>query len=141
MSKLVEHQGVIKDIHNGIIEVKIEQSSACASCHAKNSCSIIDKTDKIIEIFTNDISYSIGETVMVMETKSLGLQAVFFSYILPLIVVISVIIIFLAIGKSEIFAAIAALSSLLPYYALFLVFKKKIKDTFVFTIKKTTNND
>ena len=49
MHNTIEHQGIITSIENDIAHVKIEQISACASCHVKSMCGASEKADKIID--------------------------------------------------------------------------------------------
>ena len=49
MTNTIEHQGIIVSIDNNIAHVRIEQTSACASCHVKSMCGASEKAEKIIE--------------------------------------------------------------------------------------------
>ena len=48
MTNTIEHQGFIIEINNNIAHVRIEQTSACASCHVKSVCGASEKSEKII---------------------------------------------------------------------------------------------
>jgi len=50
----------------------------------------------------------------------------------------AVLIILILNGVSELKAGSMALLSLIPYYLLLYVFRKRIESTFTFSIKKTT---
>ena len=137
MSEYVQHSGVIDAIKDGIFNVRIEQRSACADCHARNACTLLDKQDKIIEVpYSGDASFAVGETVLLLEKRSLGMKAVLYSYVLPLFIMFLVLIVLKLMNKSDIFAGVASLSALVPYYMLFFLLKDRLKNTFVFTIKK-----
>ncbi|MDL2262175.1 SoxR reducing system RseC family protein [Bacteroidales bacterium OttesenSCG-928-I21] len=140
MSKntMIEHIGVVSEITDDSIFVKLEVQSACASCHAKNVCGA-DGNTKIVEINSNDKSYRIGENVNVKLRESLGMKALFLGYLLPFIVLISTLIIFINIGISEGLSAVLAILFLIPYYTILYFLKDKLKKEFDFKIEKLIN--
>ena len=64
------HDGVVFGINNDIIQVKVARSSACASCHAQESCLTQDTEEKIIEVRDPTGQFSVGEKVQVVFQKS-----------------------------------------------------------------------
>ena len=138
MSEDIQHGGIITAIRNGVIDVRIEQTSACADCHAQKSCTLFGKQDKIIEIpQPENLSFAVGDEVLVLEKRSLGMKAVLYSYVLPLFIMFLMLIMLKLMNKSDIFAGVVSLVMLVPYYMLFFLFKDRLKNTFVFTIKKS----
>jgi len=136
MSEYIQHGGIITAIKNGVIDVRIEQASACADCHAQKSCILFGKQDKIIEVLQpENISFAVGDEVLVLEKRSLGMKAVLYSYVLPLFIMFLTLIVLKLMNKSDIFAGVASLATLIPYYMLFFLFKDRLKNTFVFEIK------
>jgi sigma-E factor negative regulatory protein RseC len=87
------------------------------------------KTDEI-EIISADSSFKIDENVTVVINKALGLKAVIWAYVLPFILLISVLFIS-SLFATEWLAGLIALSVLVPYYfilhSLNSVFRKKYK--------------
>ena len=74
---VVDHEGVITSITPTDIYVEILNKSMCAACHAKSACTMSDMSIKTIRInrrLTDD--YEVGERVLVVMKKSLGLRAV-----------------------------------------------------------------
>jgi len=136
MSEYIQHKGVIAAIKNGIVDVQIEQALACAACHAKEACTLLDKQDKIIEVPQPAGLFIVGDEVWVLEKRTLGMKAVLYSYVLPLFIMFLMLIMLKLMNKSDIFAGVASLATLIPYYMLFFIFKDRLKKTFVFTIKK-----
>ncbi len=47
----ITHSGTIQQIDGNKVYVKIQAQSACATCHAKGSCTVADMSDKMIEVF------------------------------------------------------------------------------------------
>ncbi len=76
----------------------------------------------------------IGQKVTLAMDDRLGWLAVFFGYILPLIIVLTVLLATLAATSSDTMAAVLSLGALLPYYILLAVFRKKISRHFNFRI-------
>ena len=74
----------------------------------------------------------IGQKVTLAMDDRLGWLAVFFGYILPLIIVLTVLLATLAVTSSDTIAAVLSLGALLPYYILLAVFRKKNLPAFQF---------
>ena len=136
MGEYIQHKGVIAAIKNGIVDVRIEQAPACAACHAKEACTLLDKQNKIIEVSQSAGSFAVGDEVWVLEKRTLGMKAVLYSYVLPLFIMFLILILLKLMNKSDIFAGAASLAVLVPYYMIFFLLKDKLKKTFVFTIQK-----
>ena len=67
MADIAEHKGIVTEVTDDLVRVKIESVSACAACHAKGLCSMSDKTDKIIDVKRSQLKneYHAGKEVMV----------------------------------------------------------------------------
>ncbi len=135
-NKNIEHIGVISDIDNNVIKVDINVQSACASCHASAFCGV-DSAGRTIEItkHNNDI-YSVGDKVKVLIKESMGFKALFLGYVFPFIVMVVVLIIFISLDFSEGFSGLISILSLIPYYSVLYLFRKRIKKEFNFEIRK-----
>lgn len=136
MSDTIQHTGIIERIENDIFYVKIVQQSACAGCHAKSMCTASENKDRIIEIESEDPSFTVNEEVEIHGRSSLGYTAVFYAFVIPFILLLTTIIIFLGINQSEMVSAIAGLAVLPVYYSVLYLFRDKLKKKFVFTMEK-----
>ena len=89
----VDHIGEVVSITPQYIDVEILNKSMCAACHAKGMCSMSDVSAKIIRVnnYFGD-TYSVGEQVRVVMKKTLGLKAVWISYVFPLIILMILLI-------------------------------------------------
>ena len=134
--KTIEHKGIVKEANSNKLIVSIITNSSCASCEAKGSCSSSEIEEKEIEIKKFDGIYKVGEQVVVFLKESLGFRALFLGYLLPFIIIMTVLIITTTIGLSEGLAGLMALGSLGPYYTVIFFINKKLKKTFSFSIKK-----
>ena len=137
MQNTIEHQGVIISIDGKVAHVKIEQTSACASCHVKSVCGASEKSEKIIDANLMDASLKIGDQVTVIGQKSLGIQAILLAYVLPFIVIVSMLFIVNIFTTNELVIGTCALASLIPYFAVLRLMRNKIQAKFQFyAIKK-----
>ena len=141
MTNFIQHPGEIMSIKDGVVCVKIEQTSACVSCQVKGICSAAEKQDKTIEVDLPDETFKEGDKVLIFEKSSLGFKAVLYAYVIPLSIVVFILFFLLLFSKNEVFAGIIALLSLVPYYIIFSLLKKKLKKTFVFTLKKAEGDN
>ena len=138
MSSRIEHLGVIDAIEGNCIHVAISQSSACAECKVAGHCNASESKDKIIDIITDSAAeYSIGESVKISTTKGVGMMASIYAYVLPLVIMMTVLIVVKAITGSDGWAAMSALFSLIPYYVCVYILRNKISSQVYFEIEKT----
>ena len=139
MYNTIEHMGVIISIDDKIAHVKIEQTSACASCHVKSVCGASDKSEKIIDANIMDNTLKVGDQVTIIGQKSLGIQAVLLAYVLPFVVIIVTLFIANIFTTNELIIGSCALASLIPYFIVLRLMRNKIQAKFQFyAIKKST---
>ena len=135
---MIDHAGVIDSIDGDRAHVRIMSESACASCHAKGACSAADQEEKFIDVPLHGIQYQTGDPVRVEVSGNLGMKAVALGYVYPFLLLMAVLVGLLSFGVAELRAGIWALLSLVPYYLLLSLFKKRIDSNFTFSLKKTT---
>ncbi len=133
----IEHEGVVLSADTQKAKVLIEQTSACAGCHAKGACTAFDKDEKIIDaLVLTDQTFHIGERVMIVGQRSIGVQAVLMAFVVPFVLIIAVLAIVLAIAGNELYAALGGLLVLLPYYLLIYLMRERIQREFKFYVEK-----
>lgn len=135
-SKSIEHKGRIDSIDDNKINVSFIALSGCASCHAKGVCTVADMQEKSVEVIDYTNQYQVGEEVNVTLRQALGFRALFLGYVLPFILVLTLLIVLSATTHNEAIAGIGALAVLLPYYSLLFILRDKIRKKFTFTINK-----
>lgn len=133
---MIDHAGVIDRIEGDRAHVRIMSESACASCHAKGACSAADQEEKFIDVPLQGNHYQIGESVRVEVSRNLGMKAVALGYVYPFLLLMAVLIGLLSSGVTELKAGMYALLSLIPYYLLLYLFRKRINSNFTFSLKK-----
>ena len=134
---MIDHEGIIEHIAGNVAHVRISSESACAACHAKGVCGAADQEDKYIDVPLKEVEYTTGERVRVMVARHLGFKAVALGYIYPFLLLMAVLIVLTMAGTSELRAGAIALGSLLPYYLVLFLARKRIDTSFTFTIQKT----
>lgn len=136
MSENISHIGVIEKIEESTVHVKIVQQSACSECHAQSMCCASESKDKIIDIQDSSGVFQAGEKVMIYGQSSMGLLAVFLAFVIPIILVVSII----AWGTNrqwdESITGLAGLLFLIPYYWILYLLRDRLKKRFVFTLRK-----
>ena len=140
MAQLIEHNGIIKDIQNNLIQVLITRQSACSDCDAKGACTVSDHQEKIIDIESSDLSFRIGENVVLTGRQSIGFYAVLLAFVLPFLLVLLTLIILHLFMINEAISGIVALLVLVPYYVILSLFNKRIKANFKFEIRKVVTD-
>jgi len=132
---MIEHDGIIDHIAGNVAHVKIDSVSACAACHAKGACSAADQEEKYLDVPLHDTRHRQGDLVVVQVAKRLGFKAVGLGYIYPFLLLMVVLVVMLAVGINELKAGVYALLSVVPYYLVLYLFRKRITSAFTFSIK------
>ncbi|MDA3879649.1 MAG: SoxR reducing system RseC family protein [Prolixibacteraceae bacterium] len=131
----VTHTGIIKSVDPDGITVGIVVQSGCASCQIKGACNMSEQSDKEIDITCSPAGYKVGQQVMIFLKSSQGMNALFLGYVLPFIILLTVMIILSNYVENEGVVGLASLSSLVPYYLTIFFFRKQIKKKFTYVVK------
>lgn len=141
MSKRAEeirHSGIVKEITPSTIVVEIEGKSACSQCHAKGACAASESKIKRIDVRrTPNLEVEVGESVEVVLKASLGLKAVFISYVLPLIILLILLLTLPNMGVSELLTGLISLLAVGGYFVVIYLLRKRLAAQFDFVIAKT----
>lgn len=135
MNERVSHDGIITGINGDEVEVKILSKSACVSCNIKGACNMSEMKEKIINVpYPKNKDLSIGQNVNVSMGLGQANKAVIFAYVIPTIILFSMIFISNYFKIEEGINALISIGSLIPYYLILFLFKKKIKRKFEYEI-------
>lgn len=134
--KEIVHEGIVEEVGNHRVVVKFISNPACSDCHAKGFCSVPASGDKHMEVITPEKSFIIGEKVRIILSQSHGFSAVFLAYLLPFILVISVLLILYTLTHHEALSGISSLSILVPYYLVLWRYRNTLRKRFNFRIRK-----
>lgn len=139
MNTSIKHCGIVDEISDRCIKVRIVQSSACASCKVASRCNAYESKEKIVEVYDdNSKQFSVGDNVVVMASTKVGLFAVFLSSVIPLFLLIITLATVLAITNNEVYAALSSIGILIPYYIILYIFKDQIRSRLSFNITHET---
>lgn len=127
-------RGIVENITDKFILVRIHNESACSSCHSRGICTSLGSNERIVEVDKNGKKdVQIGESVDIKMVSTSGWLAVLYGYILPFVILIGTLLIanyFLGEGL----AAIISLLILVPYFFGLYLFRTKLKKYFRFTL-------
>ena len=135
MEQRISHEGIIIDIDDNNVQIKILSKSACASCNIKEACNMSEMKEKIIDIpRPKDKNLSIGQEVKISMGLGQANSAVIFAYVIPVIILVGMIFILNALKFDEGINALISIGSLVPYYLILFLFRNKIKRKFEYEI-------
>lgn len=143
MSEIIKHDGVVERIlDDSHLQVRIVQTSACASCKAAGHCTSAESKEKIVDVWVDDTrNYAEGQNVIVMASMKTGMTAVLIGFVAPVVLVLLAVVITLQLtstpgdGNSttdQAFAALAGLLVLIPYYLVLYSCRSVLKSKFAF---------
>ena len=122
MANTITHQGIVENINGSHLQVRIIQTSACASCSVKGHCTSADTKEKLVDVAdANAASYQPGDRVWVTGELSMGVMAVLF--------------VFMAIWNDELRSALCSLALLVPYYYILWLNKSRMGKKFSFSVR------
>lgn len=136
MSNKIKHNGVVDDVEEGCVRVRILQSSACSACKVAAHCNASETKEKIIEVQVADVDrYQRGDSVIVVADTAVGFRASLYGYLLPLILMVVSLVAVLKITQSEGYAAMSALGILIPYYIGLYLLRNKLRNKLSFSLE------
>ncbi len=136
MKEEVAHKGKVVKMTPQVTTVAILQHGACSQCHAAGLCGMSDMAEKTVEVPTDPYAfYGVGDEVEVLLKASMGMKAVWLAYFIPLLVLLAVVLLLSALHVGEVATGISALVAVGLYYLLLYLFRDKLKNEYIFTIK------
>ena len=132
----IEHTGRILEMTPDFTTVEIVVSSACSSCHAKSLCGMSEDKEKIIMVPTDPYAeYKPGDQVKVKTKMSMGLKAVWISYVIPLAVLMILILSLSSVLESQLLCGLAAIGGVAVYYFVIWLLRGRLQNEFSFYIE------
>lgn len=137
MSEIIYHTATVTQVKEGEVHVLISRSEACAACVNKSACAVTEGKPMIYVISVAQATqYQVGEQVRVGMRGSMGLRAVFYAYVLPLILMAIAFSVSLCVVSSELGQAFIVLVVLVVYYVVLSLFRQKFQSRFNYSIDK-----
>ncbi len=132
----ISHEGVVTQITDDELEIKILAQSACAACHAKSACGMGEQAEKILTVpRPKDKEFTLNQKVNVKMAIGQGNKAAILAYLIPVILLLAVLFACLGLGMKEGWAALVSIVALIPYYIVLYLKRDKLKNQFEYTIE------
>lgn len=129
------HTGKIVEINPDFTTVEIMVPSACSECHAKGLCGMSEQQEKIIMVPTDPyVVRQVGDEVQVRTKMTMGLKAVWISYVIPLAILMILILSLSTFVPDEFLRGGISVAGVGLYYFIIWLFKDKLSDQFEFYI-------
>lgn len=141
MGEIVKN-GLVKAIKNNSIEVEIVSCSACAGCAISSSCSMSETKQRVVTIPCSCAEqYQTGDKVEVVMSDSLGLQAVVYVFVIPLLLLLITVVCCYSYGFDDIISGISGIIILIPYYFALFLERNRLENKFCCRLKKTVQGN
>ena len=134
--KSITHEGVIENISEKKLFIRLSRLPACTECHAKGICSVPDSADGEVMVTDREPGIEQGDHVVVSITRSHAYRALMLGYVLPFVLVLATMILLTALRVEEWISALISLAVLAPYYLLIRQFGNRIERSFSFNVNK-----
>ncbi len=136
----ISHTAIVQQITSRGVEVVLDNPQGCEGCNAKSSCGLNpenqeDKGRETLFIPISEEIYQPGEMVEVSISPALGLKAVLWGYVIPFILLITVLIVSLSFFN-ELIAGLVALLVVGLFYVGLYFNKEKLTKTFAIDLKR-----
>lgn len=140
MSNIIKKAKIIK-IAPRSLTVEIEGQEACGNCALKGRCSSGECKNPVCTFPLQETSsYQIGNTVELIISETNGFLAVFWGYLLPLLLIVTVLSAALYLKQGEIRSGIYSIIVLIPYYFGLSLFQKSFQKKLSVSINKRSEN-
>ena len=136
MKNNITHKAKVIEMTPDFTTVEILVNSACSECHAKGLCGMSATQEKVISLPTDPYaSYNVGDEVVLCTKMSMGMKAVWISYVIPLIILMILILSLSAVFDSEVVTGLASVGGVVVYYLMIWLLRDRLNNEFVFFIK------
>ena len=131
----IVHNGRIIDVNPDFTTVEIIVSSACSECHAKGLCGMSEEAEKVIMVPTDPYEVrKTGDEVQVKTKMTMGLKAVWISYVIPLVILMILILSLSSVIDNEFLRGGIAIAGVGLYYFIIWLLRGRLADQFEFYI-------
>ena len=132
----IVHKGLVKSVSDGVAYISFQQEGGCSSCTAKSACSMTKTSEHLLRLPVTDAPVTPGEEVVVSITASNGYRAVMLSYLVPVIILLTVLLLAVASGIPEHLAGLSAISALVPWFVLLHLARRFFKNKVTYEVLK-----
>lgn len=133
----IVHEGTVLEIIGNMVVVSVTAQSACGDCKVKGLCGMTEAVDKEVSVYDRQAAdYRVGETVVVGIGTAMGVKAVLWAYIAPLLLMLATLFITKELGMTELASGLTTLGATAVYFIVLAAFRKKLEREIVFKITK-----
>lgn len=132
----IEQTGTVEETTGQLIRVRIHRESLCSQCHARGMCYMGEGNDRLIEISDFESGIKTGDLVKLVINRKAGNKAIILGYLVPFIILISVLLIMDVAGMPEWVSGLTAIGSLIPYFLLLYFIRDSLRKKFTVTAHK-----
>ena len=137
MNDKIRHSGVIDSIAEGVVTVRILQTSACAACKVAGYCHASESKEKLVNVCCDSVAaYRPGQEVVVTASRRVAFRATLLAFIMPMIILLVVLVVAIRATGSETVAALSALGALMLWYSLLWLLRSMISSQVSFQIEE-----
>lgn len=134
--EVISHKGIVVASDPYVTRVEIIRESACSACHAKGLCGYSESEKKIVDVATDPLAlHNVGDEVELCMKRTMGMKAVWISYVIPLVIMMAVILALSLAEVEELATGLAAIAAVALYYLVILMMRSRLSNEFIFYIK------
>jgi len=130
----IQHDGKVTKVESNSVLVSIKSGAACSGCKAEGLCGLSGKEERIVDV-KGRYNVSPGDMVTILMEQKTGYKAVVLSYLVPLVIFISGLVILNLLSFKELISGLVSISLLFPYFLILYLFRNKINRNLIFTLK------
>ena len=137
MENSIRHEGIVVKVENGLVRVKILQTSACAACKVAAHCHTAEAKEKVVDVtgLADTSRWHEGDTVVVSTKAGMAGKALLVGFGLPLLLMLLTLVVAMAARCSEGLSALLMIGVLVPYYAVVWLCRHRLARTISFQIE------
>ena len=140
MNSNIQHDGVVESVTDDCVKVRIIQDSACSACKAARLCHAAESKEKVVDVYGQNPSlFFVGQEVTVVGSGRTGMRAVVLAFLVPFIVMVTVLMVVLTATGDEAKAGVAGILSLTPYYIGLYFLRDYLRNRMSFWIECNNN--
>jgi len=137
MNDKIRHSGVVNSVAEGVVTVRILQTSACAACKVGSYCHVSESKEKLVDVCCDNVAaYRPGQEVVVTASRQVAFRATLLAFIVPLVILMVVLVVAIRATGSEAVAALSALGALMLWYSLLWLLRSTISSQVSFQIEE-----
>ena len=133
-----EHKGVVLAVYGRSVEVRMTVDCSCEGCKALVICGEGEEEgERTVTVWSDHAAlFQSGEEVVVSVAQAMGVKAVMWSYVVPAVVMVAILVGGKSSGASDGVTGSAALGAAAVYYFGLWLLRRRIEKVVMFKIRK-----